>query len=67
MIKNNVSSLIGMRKMTVAETARLAGVAYNTIYKLYHDETTGIEFTTLNRLCYALNCTPNDLFKYIPD
>lgn len=56
-----------MRKMTVAETARLAGVAYNTIYKLYHDETTGIEFTTLNRLCYTLDCTPNDLFKYIPD
>ena len=32
MIKNNVSLLIGMRRMTIAETARLAGVSYNTIY-----------------------------------
>ncbi len=67
MIKNNVSSLIGTRKMTVAETAKLAGVAYNTIYKLYHDETKGIDFKTLNQLCYVLDCTPNDLFKYVPD
>lgn len=67
MIKNNVSMLIGMRKMSISETARLAGVAYNTVYKLYHDETKGIDFATLNSLCYALECTPNDLFKYIPD
>lgn len=32
MIKNNVSLLIGMRKMTIAETARLAGNF------LYHNE-----------------------------
>ncbi len=51
MIKNNVSLLIGMRRMTIAETARLAGVSYNTIYALYHDQTAGIEFATLNKLC----------------
>ena len=40
-----------MRRMTIAETARLAGVSYNTIYALYHDQTAGIEFATLNKLC----------------
>lgn len=67
MIKNNVSLLIGMRRMTIAETARLAGVSYNTIYALYHDQTAGIEFATLNKLCEVLDCTTNDLLKYIPD
>ena len=67
MIKNNVSLLIGMRGMTIAETARLAGVSYNTIYALYHDQTAGIEFATLNKLCEVLDCTTNDLLKYIPD
>ena len=67
MIKNNVSILIGMRRMTIAETAKLAGVSYNTIYALYHDKTAGIEFETLNKLCFVLVCTPNDLFKYIED
>lgn len=56
-----------MRRMTIAETAKLAGVSYNTIYALYHDKTTGIEFTTLNKLCDVLNCSTSDLFKYIPD
>lgn len=63
MIKNNVSLLIGMRRMTIAETARLAGVSYNTIYALYHDQTAGIEFATLNKLCEVLDCTTNDLLN----
>ena len=66
MIKNNISTIIGMRKMTVAETARLAGVSYNTVYNLYHDQTAGIEFATLDKLCYVLECSPNDLLRYIP-
>ena len=67
MLKNNVSTMIGMRRMTIAETAKLAGVRYNTVHKLYNDKTKSVEFSTLDKLCYALNCTPNDLFKYIPD
>ena len=67
MLKNNVSTMIGKRRMTIAESAKLAGVRYNTIHKLYNDKTKGVEFSTLDKLCYALDCTPNDLFKYIPD
>ncbi len=67
MIKNNVSLLIGMRKLTIAETAKLAGLSYNTVYSLYHDETLGIEFLTLNKLCNVLECSTSDLFKHIPD
>ncbi len=53
--------------MTIAETAKLAGISYNTVYALYYDTTAGIEFSTLNKLCYALDCTTNDLLTYIPD
>lgn len=67
MIKNRVSIVIGERRMTVAETAKLAGLNYNTVYNLFHDITKGIDFETLDKLCFALNCTPNDLFRYIPD
>ncbi len=67
MLKNNVSTIIGMRKMNIAETARIAGLKYNTVYNLYYDKTAGIEFATLEKLCYALECTPNDLLKYISD
>ena len=56
MIENNVSLLIGRRRTTIAETARLAGVSYNTVYNLYHGKTSGIDFKTLNRLCFVLFC-----------
>lgn len=67
MIKNNVSIMIGKRRLNVAETARIAGVKYSTVQNLYKDETKGIEFETLNKLCYALECSVSDLFTYIPD
>lgn len=67
MIKNNVSTIMGMKRLSIAETAKIAGLRYNTVYKLYHDTTKGIDFETLNRLCYALECTTNDLLKYIPN
>lgn len=53
--------------MSVAETARLAKLKYNTVDDLYNDKTKGVKFETLNKLCWALDCTPNDLFPYIPD
>ena len=67
MIKNNVSTIIGKRKTNISETAKIAKVDYNTVYNLYYDKTKGIEFETMNKLCFALECTPGDLFTYIPD
>ncbi|MBO8429952.1 helix-turn-helix transcriptional regulator [Spirochaetes bacterium] len=67
MIKNNVSTIIGSRRLSVAETARLANLKYNTVDDLYNDKTKGVKFETLNKLCWALDCSPNDLFVYIPD
>ena len=55
-----------MRRMTIAETAKLAGLQYKTVYNLYYDKTAGIDFSTLDKLCFALDCTPNDLLKYTP-
>ena len=27
----------------------------------------GISISAINRLCCALNCTPNDIMEYVPD
>ncbi len=67
MIQNNVAIMIAKRKLNIAETARIAGVKYSTVQNLYKDTTKGIEFETLNKLCFALECSVNDLFTYIPD
>ena len=67
MIKNRVSILIGERRMKIAEVARLAGLSYNAVANIYYNKTTNIDFETLNKLCFVLDCNPNDLFKYIPE
>ncbi len=67
MLLNNISTMIGYRKLSVAETARLAGLKYSTVDDLYYGRSKGLRFETLNKLCWALDCTPNDLLRYIPD
>ena len=53
--------------MRMTELSKLSGVGYRTIVGLYHEKITRIEFETLNKLCNALECTPNDLLVYTPD
>lgn len=65
MIINNISTMIGKNKATIAEIARLAGLKYNTVHDLYYDKTKGIQFDTLDKLCFALNCKPGDLLDYV--
>ena len=58
---------MGIKRVKSYEIERLTGISRKTLYNIYNDKTKGIEFDTLNKLCYALDCTPNDLFRYIPD
>ncbi len=67
MIKNRLSEIMGYKRIKGYEIINLTGIGRKTLYNIYHDKTKGIEFETLNKLCFALDCTTNDLFKYIPD
>lgn len=67
MIRNKVSTVIGSRRLTIADTARLAGTGYNTIERLYKGTTKRIDMDTLDKLCLVLECQVSDLFEYVPD
>lgn len=67
MIKNNFSELLGIKKMDRRDIVKITGLNSHTVLKIYKDETNGIDFDTLNKLCFALDCTTNDIFTYIPD
>lgn len=67
MIKNRLSTVMGNKRMKPQEIVTLTGISRKTIYNIYNDKTKGIEFDTLDKLCFALDCTPNYLFRYIPD
>jgi len=67
MIKNNLSMLMGIKRINIAELSRMTKLDFRTISNLYHDKTKGIDFDTLNKICWALECNAAELFEYVPD
>ncbi|MBT2627196.1 helix-turn-helix transcriptional regulator [Bacillus sp. ISL-32] len=67
MIKVHLSRLMGERKLNIAEVSRKTGLHRNGITKLYYEETDGIKFDTLEKLCKALECEITDLIEIIED
>jgi putative transcriptional regulator len=65
-IRNRVSELMGRNRMSIADVMRETGLSYQTVWALYHDKTSRIEFKTLLRLCEVFNAQVGDIFEYIP-
>jgi putative transcriptional regulator len=66
-IKNNLSLLLGKKRLKMIDLAKKSGINKNTILNLYHERTTKIDFSVVDKLCKALNCQPGDILVYIPD
>ena len=43
MIKNKLSEMMGIRRMKMAETARIAGLSHVAVFKIYHNKTKTID------------------------
>ncbi|OGI03526.1 MAG: Cro/Cl family transcriptional regulator [Candidatus Melainabacteria bacterium GWF2_37_15] len=65
MIKNNLSKIMGEKRINMAELSRISGLNRTTIFQLYHNKTTHVGFDTMDKLCSALNCDVCDLFNYV--
>ena len=66
MIINKLSEIAGRKRMNIAEISRLSGIGYSTVQRLYNDTVLSIEIENLNKLCLALDSTPNDIFEFKP-
>lgn len=67
MIKIHLSKIMGMKRINMTEIARQTGLSRNTVFLLYHEKSERMDFTTLSKLCSALDCQPGDLLEYIPE
>ena len=67
MIKNKLSIMMGVRRIKMAELARIAGLSHVAVFRIYHNKTKTIELETINKLCYALDCKIQDIFEYVPE
>lgn len=67
MIKCHLSTLMGQKKLKIADVARLTGLNRNTVTLLYDERAVRVDLDAINKLCELFECAVEDLFEYIPD
>lgn len=67
MIKLNLPVLFAQRGIRVSDADRMTDMGRSTLYRLYNNEVTRIDFDSLNRLCKLLDCKPGDIILYEDD
>ena len=61
-----LDELLSQREMTLTELSERVGVTIVNLSILKNGRARAIRFSTLARLCEALNCQPGDLLVYRP-
>ncbi len=64
MIINNLSAIMGRKRIKKAEVEKATKISRPTLTALYYGHNKGINLDTMNRLCAFLSVTPGDLFTY---
>ncbi|MPX29830.1 helix-turn-helix transcriptional regulator [Moraxella catarrhalis] len=67
MIKYNLILLLAERQLKVADAVLQTGISKTTLHKIYKDESTQIDFETIDKLCDFLGITMGGIFEYVPD
>ena len=67
MINIRVAEIMGRRKITKKALADATGIRPATIGLLWQGTSKRLDIEHLDGLCKVLECTPGDIFEYIPD
>ena len=60
----NLDVQMAKRKMKLTELSHLVGISVQNLSVLKTGKARAIRFSTLEKLCQALGCTPGDLIEY---
>ena len=55
------------KRMKLKDLAEATGLAVNNLSILKTNKARAIRFSTLNKLCRVLDCTPGELIEYVAD
>jgi len=66
-IKCKLSTIMGEHRYNIQTVFEKTGISRSAISKLYHDKKSGMDFSTMSKLCKLFNCQPNDLLEYYDD
>lgn len=65
MIKFNLEEILQEQNKSMYWLSKQTGISQNSISKIVKNETTGINFDTLEKICLALECNIEDVLKLI--
>ena len=67
MIVNHLPTLLAERRLKVADAVRATGVSKTTLHKIYNDQSSRIDFDTIDKLCEYLGVGVGDLFEHVAE
>lgn len=67
MIKCHLSTLMGQKKLKIADVARETDLNRSTITALYKETATRVDLEAIDRLCLLFECEVGDLLEYDSD
>lgn len=67
MIIINIDVMLAKRKMSVTELSEKVGITIVNMSVLKNGKAKGIKFSTLEKICEALDCQPGDILEYRKD
>jgi DNA-binding Xre family transcriptional regulator len=68
MLYNNLRRVLAEKSITNATGfLKTAGFSYKAAWGLVSSEMISVRLDNLEKLCLALNCTPNDLLHWVPN
>ncbi len=65
-IRTTLDLVMTQRRITGKELARIVGITEQNLSLLRTGKVKGVRFSTLEKLCEALDCQPGDLLVFEP-
>lgn len=59
-----IDDILKERNTSRYQLAKQTGISEQALGRICRNETSSIEFNTLEKICKALNCTPNDIIIF---
>lgn len=64
MLVIHIDVMLALRKMNVTELSERVGITMANLSILKNGRAKAIRFTTLEKICEALQCQPGDILEY---
>lgn len=64
MLYNNLSEILGKKKMKISTLSKKTGISRTTLTKLYYNRGCRINFSTVEKICNQLDVTVDELFEF---